>query len=72
MENDNEKRDDVHDNEHARGNPKRDDEAFLATSNSNFHQGDTKLDWHNCNAVEDLKEEEPLLTVSLLCSVCSD
>lgn len=72
VENDDEKRDNVHDNEHAGGHPKGDDEAFLTARNSNLHQRDTKLDWHNGNAVEDLEEEEPLITVSLLCSVCSD
>lgn len=72
VENDNEKRDDVHDDEHARGDPKGNDEAFLTARNSNLHQRDTKLDWHNGNAVEDFKEEEPLTTVSLLCSVRSD
>lgn len=71
VENDNEKRDDVHDDEHTRGDPKRDDEAFLTARDTDFHQGDTELDWYNCNAVEDFEEEEPLNTVSFLCIVCS-
>jgi hypothetical protein len=72
VENDNEKGDDVHDDEHARGDPKRDDEAFLTARNSHLHQGDTELDWHNCNAVEDLEEKEPLTAVSSLSNVCYD
>ena len=60
MENNDEKGDDVHNDEHGRGDPKRDDEAFLAAGNSHLHQGDTKLDWHNCNAVKYFEEEEPL------------
>lgn len=66
MENDNEKGDNVHDNKHAGGDPKRDDEALLTARNSHLHQGDTKLNWHNCNTVEDLEEKEPLIAVSSL------
>ena len=72
VEDNNEKRDDVHDDEHAGGDPQRNDEAFLTARNSDLHQGDTKLDWHNCNAVEDFEEEEPLAAISLLCIVCYD
>lgn len=38
MEDDDEKRDDVHNDEHGRSDPKRCDEALLAASNTHLHQ----------------------------------
>lgn len=38
MEDDDEQRDDVHDDEHGRSDPERRDEAFFTAGNAHLHQ----------------------------------
>lgn len=61
LEDDVEQRNEVHRNEHRNASIKTPDEILHRTGDPDKHEGDTGLDEDDRDAVEDLKQEEPLV-----------